>query len=607
MWRLRTYIAPKERLHFWTRSAARNGESPARKNMTDRPRTDRFRDFYGSRTTNPPDERFHRENYRLVLRARIALIARPRGTMSSTDGVATEDEHLLSDPEKRAERAHTGHSVARFLASVVTFAVCFVLALHFLVGPDITAVSRAAEPAEAAAETSRREARREAESLLSSIERVASREERGPVVAARVAPDPASLGKKAIDSDADAEVARAEKRTTPKDARPETSKAKPSSIHSNARLDAPVYLVSAPGDDADAAEARADEIVARLTRAFGEDAVVKHARVLAGVDATRWPGSELRETVYALKSVFALLGGDHRRPDFRLVRDLPWVGAVAARDADSGKLAPPWTHDAVAAPLGSLFSHMRAWQSAADAGAKRAFFVENGATTGLRPSHLDVPLAALGAIAERAPEDADVVILNQPLFGDDGADVSARFADADGNAIEIRPWRQRGVAGATAYMFTDTFVAKVFAHVAKHGADAPDAWLLDSMCAADSADETGAFAGFDARGAAAPALRCYKASGVRRSVKRPERLGDDAGEERLDARKDRSVGAVGAETAALRRRMGIRAAKKKTSAGDARAEAAREARAYVAARTAEAAETRAYVEKAHIRTTEDTL
>ena len=84
--------------------------------------------------------------------------------MSSTDGVATEDEHLLSDPEKRAERAHTGHSVARFLASVVTFAVCFVLALHFLVGPDITAVSRAAEPAEAAAETSRREARREAES-----------------------------------------------------------------------------------------------------------------------------------------------------------------------------------------------------------------------------------------------------------------------------------------------------------------------------------------------------------------------------------------------------------------------------------------------------------
>ena len=105
--------------------------------------------------------------------------------MTSTDGVETEDEHLLSDPEKRAARAHTGHSVARFLASVVTFAVCFVLALHAIFGPDIgTAVSRAGEPAEAAAEISRREERREAESLLSSIQRIASRED-APVVAAR--------------------------------------------------------------------------------------------------------------------------------------------------------------------------------------------------------------------------------------------------------------------------------------------------------------------------------------------------------------------------------------------------------------------------------------
>ena len=60
--------------------------------------------------------------------------------MTSTDGVETEDEHLLSDPESGAR---TGHSVARFLASVVTFAVCFVLALHAIFGPDIgTAVSR---------------------------------------------------------------------------------------------------------------------------------------------------------------------------------------------------------------------------------------------------------------------------------------------------------------------------------------------------------------------------------------------------------------------------------------------------------------------------------
>ena len=45
----------------------------------------------------------------------------------------------------------------------------------------------------------------------------------------------------------------------------------------------------------------------------------------------------------------------------------------------------------------------------------------------------------------------------------------------------------------------------------------------------------------------------------------------------------------------------------RSRAGDARAEAAREARAYVDARAAEAAKVRAYVGKARIRTTEDTL
>ena len=79
-----------------------------------------------------------------------------------------------------------------------------------------------------------------------------------------------------------------------------------------------------------------------------------------------------------------------------------------------------------------------------------------------------------------------------------GEDVAARSADANGNAIEIRPWRQRGVADASALVFTGQFVMKVFARVAKRGADAPDARLLDSTCASDALDvldATGAFAG----------------------------------------------------------------------------------------------------------------
>ena len=180
--------------------------------------------------------------------------------MTSTDGVETEDEHLLSDPEKKAARAHTGHSVARFLASVVTFAVCFVLALHAIFGPDIgTAVSRAAEPAEAAAEISRREERRDAESLLSSIQRIASRED-APVVAARVAHDPASLGK---GDSSKGTSERARKKTTRARARPDASTAKPpnapeadvtdvtttpaTTTPKPMTLGAPLYLVGAPG------------------------------------------------------------------------------------------------------------------------------------------------------------------------------------------------------------------------------------------------------------------------------------------------------------------------------------------------------------------------
>ena len=533
--------------------------------------------------------------------------------MSSTDGVATEDEHLLSDPETRAERAHTGRSVARFLASVVTFAVCFVLALHALLGPDnATAVSRRAEPAEAAAETSRREERREAESLLSSIERIAHRYDALESGAPRVAHDPASLGRE--------DVSESAEKTSPVAARPARPD-EPETLETPA-WDVPLYLVGVSeahdgdGDD----RARADENVARLARTFGEAATLANVRALDGVDALAWPREGLKETIDALRSVFDVLSsGDAAKtntktktktktksntPDLTLLKPLPWVEAVASRDAKTGRLAKPWTDEAVAAPLGRLFSHMRAWQSSSDAGHEKAFFVENGALSGLRPSHLGVPLVAFPAIAANAPEDFDVVVLNQPLFsGDDGGALKT-FADAFGNVVEIRRWRQRGVAGAGAYLFSEGFVKKVFKHVAKHGADAPDAWLLYAMCASDALDENGVFVGFDARDAREPALRCYKAAGVVSDAKEDVSFESESTKrttttvgETEDANR---VAAVGAETAEIRKRMRRRES-------DARFEAARERRAYVDTRAAEAARVRAYVEKAGIRTTQDTV
>jgi hypothetical protein len=178
------------------------------------------------------------------------------------------------------------------------------------------------------------------------------------------------------------------------------------------------------------------------------------------------------------------------------------------------------------------------------------------------------------------------------------------FADAFGNVVEIRRWRQRGVAGAGAYLFSEGFVKKVFKHVAKHGADAPDAWLLDLMCASDALDENGVFVGFDARDAREPLLRCYKAAGVVSDAKEDVSFESESTKrttttvgETEDANR---VAAVGAETAEIRKRMRRRES-------DARFEAARERRAYVDARAAETARVRAYVEKAGIRTTQDTV
>ena len=128
---------------------------------------------------------------------------------------------------------------------------------------------------------------------------------------------------------------------------------------------------------------------------------------------------------------------------------------------------------------------MAQWQLAADEGLSDAYLLESD---GLDPSLLSVPVGALGAVAQNAPSDYDIVIINQPLFA--GGELFSRFADKDGVAIEMRAWRQEGVAGLGAYLFSDRFVAKIFAHVARHGADMVDAWLIDKMCAVNASTRT---------------------------------------------------------------------------------------------------------------------
>ena len=99
-------------------------------------------------------------------------------------------------------------------------------------------------------------------------------------------------------------------------------------------------------------------------------------------------------------------------------------------------------------------------------------------------------------------------------------------------------------------------------------------------------------------------MRCYKAAGVVSDAKEDVSFESESTKrttttvgETEDANR---VAAVGAETAEIRKRMRRRES-------DKRFEAARERRAYVETRAAEAARVRAYVEKAGIRTTQDTV
>ena len=73
-----------------------------------------------------------------------------------------------------------------------------------------------------------------------------------------------------------------------------------------------------------------------------------------------------------------------------------------------------------------------------------------------------------------------VIVINQPLFT--GGKLFSRFADKDGNAVEMHEWSQEGVAGLGAYLYSDRFVGKIFKHIAENGADMVDAWLIDKMC-----------------------------------------------------------------------------------------------------------------------------
>ena len=413
-----------------------------------------------------------------------------------------EDAPLLSDEEARAAARATARGVASLFTSIIALGVLTIVCVRAFVGPDFARPTNALSAHASASAPSIKDALVLAERLHAADADAGA----SSALDAAFATHEPSLGR----DEASEAHRRGSSRTDETRASDSAKMSRRSDWHT------PTFVISLPGRASETK--RLETTLAKLKIAHGPAAVRENVRLVPGVDPTQWPTrGGLERAVYGLKTVFALLGGDYRAPDFHLVEDLPWINVLATREEKTGRLAKDWRDNPrLAHHVGCLFAHMAQWQLAADEGLSDAYLLESD---GLDPSLLSVPVGALGAVAQNAPSDYDIVIINQPLFA--GGELFSRFADKDGVAIEMRAWRQEGVAGLGAYLFSDRFVAKIFAHVARHGADMVDAWLIDKMCAVNAVDANDAFVGFGGGGDAARAQVLPRAGRAGEGRKRP--------------------------------------------------------------------------------------
>ena len=243
------------------------------------------------------------------------------------------------------------------------------------------------------------------------------------------------------------------------------------------------------------------DLIGRMARTYGEDAVRDNARLAPGVVAMDWPKSE-ENSEYALSSIRELKRGDRAA-----METIPWLTHFTHRD-ENGRMIidehwpPRFEHHA-----GCLFAHLFAWQLAKDMGNRHTvIFESDGGADGL----LAVPFESVQFAVDNAPEDFEVLFLNK--LEDPRLDhrfpwtsdlVRTSVDDASGATIDFFRYRNPFAAGISGYVVTDAFIDKIHKRIAENGADMIDAWMYklcgDSTNEQDPADPEATF------------LRCYAA------------------------------------------------------------------------------------------------
>ena len=243
------------------------------------------------------------------------------------------------------------------------------------------------------------------------------------------------------------------------------------------------------------------DLIGRMARTYGEDAVRDNARLAPGVVAMDWPKSE-ENSEYALSSIRELKHGDRAA-----METIPWLTHFTHRD-ENGRMIidehwpPRFEHH-----VGCLFAHLFAWQLAKDMGNRHTvIFESDGGADGL----LAVPFESVQFAVDNAPEDFEVLFLNK--LEDPRLDhrfpwtsdlVRTSVDDASGATIDFFRYRNPFAAGISGYVVTDAFIDKIHKRIAENGADMIDAWMYklcgDSTNERDPADPEATF------------LRCYAA------------------------------------------------------------------------------------------------
>ena len=268
--------------------------------------------------------------------------------------------------------------------------------------------------------------------------------------------------------------------------------------------DTPTHLMARPGSHKDRDDLKVT--LSKLLTNHDVGLVSKNVKITASVNPKMWPEG-LDRAVYALKTVFEVLGYDYLHPDFSALKGLDWIEAPNSRDLD-GKIAGAWA--ALSKHVGTLFGHMYQWQLAKDAGNTHTIIVDTG---GLSPSTLGVPVSSFGAIVDHAPEDFDVILLN--AYPDvTGSHTVAEFPDHKGHDLKLSTWDSPGHTGLSSYIISSTFPDRVFEYAAKKGAGYLDSWIVDELCTHPSCDAAGNIVGLNALTATQPLLKCYRAHGV---------------------------------------------------------------------------------------------